>query len=473
MQTPPPTRDATSRRSLQQSAGQGFATPATVIQRTPTQATTDAFLDQTPFGFGNVQFTPDMTQFPMAAPMSAPPMPHSRLFWDPQHNSAQMDLDMPMADPFGPTPHKVEQNFDWQTFSTPAPTRMQPQPLQTSFHGMSSPGPVSSFATNYMAGAQSSRPSSFVSTSGVDPNMLFSFSSSGMHNSFGNMPLQRSQSVSSRQPYETQARDSQREKEAAKKARSQHSRSNTNSSSGSVENVRPALQRSNTDGGFRKSRPNSMESRISIPAVASTIPRRSSPLKRQSGASLTSIPELRRPRTRLFIDETGRARTETVPIEDEDETPKDTRKTSQTDLRRQYPGLWEEDDTESDDDEPAPVVSLSRNTSFNMPQPQRRASKHARSDSGGLERSNSFKMPRPSSRTSFGTSDKTSFETVRPIKKAIENASRRSSMMDFPASFENLKEAEDHLMPDSPGDALGALKKVVAGRQQRIGMAHV
>ena len=28
---------------------------------------------------------------------------------------------------------------------------------------------------------------------------------------------------------------------------------------------------------------------------------------------------------------------------------------------------------------------------------------------------------------------------------------------------------EDHHMPDSPGDALGALKKVVGARQQRIG----
>jgi hypothetical protein len=297
--------------------------------------------------------------------------------------------------------------------------------------------------------------------------MLFSFSNPGLTTSFGSMPQQPTRNVSNRQPYETQVREAQQEKEIAKQARSQHSRSNTNSSSGSVENVRPNLQRSNTDSGFRKSRPSSMESRISLPHAASTIPRRSSPLKRQSGGSLTSIPEIRRPRTRLIIDETGRARTETVPAEDDEETPRVARRTSQKDVRRQYPGLWDEDDTESDDDEPPPTIS--RNTSFNIPQPQRRSSKHARQDSGGLERSNSFKMPRPAPRTSSGAFDKASFETVRPVRKVVDNAHRRFSMMDLPTSFDGVRESEDQHMPDSPGDALGALKKVVAGRQQRAG----
>ena len=211
-----------------------------------------------------------------------------------------------------------------------------------------------------------------------------------------------------------------------------------------------------------------MESRAIIPAVSSTIPRRSSPLKRQSGGSLKSIPEVRRPRTRLIIDETGRARTETVPAEDdEEETPRTIRRVSQQDLRRQYPGLYEEDDSESEEDEPAPIMS--RNTSFVVPQPERRGSKHARTDSGGLERSNSFKMARPASRPVLGSFDTASFETTRPRRSAADNASRRFSMMDIPTSFDNLREAEDQHMPDSPGDAAGALKKMVAGRQQKIG----
>jgi len=42
-------------------------------------------------------------------------------------------------------------------------------------------------------------------------------------------------------------------------------------------------------------------------------------------------------------------------------------------------------------------------------------------------------------------------------------------MMDFPTSFGDIKENEDQVVSDSPGDALGALKKVVEGRQKRVG----
>ncbi|KAF1844226.1 uncharacterized protein K460DRAFT_289323 [Cucurbitaria berberidis CBS 394.84] len=469
MQTPPPTRDATSRRSMQQSGGNGFGTPATVIQRTPTQVpTTDALFNQTPFGFSNIPFSPGMMPFANAGPMSAPPMPHSRLFWDQPNDNTQMDVDIPLAsDPFGPTPHRIDQSISWQTFQSPVANQMNPQASYQALHGMSSPGPVASYGTSHLGGGQNSRPNSFVSTSaGVDPSMLFSFSNPGLTTSFGSIPQQANKQVGSRQPYETQTRDSLREKEMAKKAKSQHSRTNTNSSSGSVEDIKPSLQRSNTDSGFRRHRPSSMESRNSGQAAASTIPRRSSPLKRQSGVALTAIPEIRRPRTRLIIDETGRARTETVPVGDEEDTPRDMRMGSQKDMRRQYPGLWEEDDTESDDDEPAPAVG--RNTSFSVPQPQRRSMKHARAESGGLERSNSFKIPRLASRPASSAFDKASFETVRPVRKLADNPSRRFSMMDFPTSFESVKQSEDQHMPDSPGDALGALKKVVAGRQQRI-----
>jgi hypothetical protein len=471
MQTPPPTRDANSRRRIQQSGGHDFATPATVIHRTPNQVpTAEALFNQTPFGFTDMQFSPSMMPFSNIGPMSAPPMPQSRLFWDQPNDESQMDLDLPMGgDPFGPTPHKVEQNFNWQTFSTPVAHPVHSQSFQ-GLHGMSSPAPAGSFNASIMGESSYSQPGSFVATSvSVDPNMLFSFSNPEMDVSFGSMPQVAIGNVDHRQPYETQAREAQQEKEMAQKARSHHSRTNTNSSSGSTESARPGLQRSNTDGGSRKSRPSSAESRISIPIVASTIPRHSSPLKRQSGGSLTSIPEIRRPRTRLIIDETGRARTETVPVEDNEETPRVVRQTSQKDVRRQYPGLWDEDDSDSEEEEEPPMI-MSRNTSFNIPQPQpqrRSSSKHARADSGGLQRSNSFKIPRPASRPSTGAFDKASFEPVRPVRRVVDNSHRRLSMMDFPTSFEAANEGLDQQMPDSPGDALGALKKVVAGRQQR------
>jgi hypothetical protein len=480
MQTPPPTRDESSRGGFQQNTSHDFSTPATVIQRTPVQVqTSEGLFNQTPFGFPALQFSPDLIQFPSNGPMSAPPLPHSRLFWDQPQDGNHMDVDLPMmSDPFGPTPNKIE-GMNWQTFHTPSnhinphpqqqhqQQQMNPQAFQA-LQSMSSPGLSTSFSTRNVSDGQHSRPNSFISTSGgVDPSVLFSFSSPGPvpNNSF-NMPMQQTNThFEGRQPYETQARDSFREKEQAKMAKSQHSRTSTSSSTASFEPPRAGLQRSNTDSGFRRSRPSSSDSRSSSNAAGFSIPRRSSPLKRGSGGSLLSIPEVRRPRTRLVIDETGRARTETVPAEDDVDTQNQTRADTQKDLRRQYPGLWTEDDSDSELDEP---VTLSRNTSFTMP-PQRRAVKHARADSGDLTRSNSFKMPRPSS----GMFDKSSFETIRPVKKPVaDNYSRRFSMMDFPTSFGDVDQGEDQHMPDSPGDAAGALKKMFEGRQKRIGMIN-
>jgi hypothetical protein len=468
MQTPPPTRDATSRRGLQNSAGNQDATPATVIRRTPNQMpTTGAMLNQTPFGFSGLQFSPDMMPFANAEPISASAMPQSRLFWDQPNGITHMDVDMPLdADPFGPTPQKLDNSLNWHSFQTPMFDQMNShvfQPLQS----MSSADPLASFGTVTAEEDRSSRPGSFASTTaGVDPSMLFSFSDPDMTSSFGTMPQQTNRNAGSRQPYETQMLDSRREREMAKKPKSQHSRSNTNSSSGSVENKKPTLQRSNTDSGFRKSRPSTTESRSSSGAVAPHhIPRRSSPLKRQNSGSLKSIPEIRRPRTRLIIDETGRARTETVSPDDEDATPRVVRKSSHT-SKQQYPALWEEGDTESDD-EPPPV--LSRNASFNIPQPQRRASKQARIEGNDLPRSNVLNLARP--RMASSAFDKASFDSVRPVKRPVDNNARRFSMMDMPTSFDDIQKHKHQQVPDSPGDALGALKKMVAGRQQRTGMA--
>lgn len=469
--TPPPTRDASSRRNLQQSAGNGFATPATVIQRTPLQvSTSEALLNQTPFDFANTQFSPAMMPFANMGPMTAPAMPQSRLFWDQPSETAPMDVDMPMAsDPFSMPQHqqKPEPELNWQNFNTPVANHMNSQSFQA-MRGLSSPGPMASFGNNGGWG-ESSGPGSFVSTTaGVDPSQLFTLSSPGLSTSFGTMPQQQNMNTSFRQPYETQMRDSQREREAVKKARSQHSRTNTNSSSGSIENTRPVLQRSNTDSGFRKSRPSSSESRASSQNAASTIPRRSSPLKREARGPLMSIPEVRRPRTRLVIDESGRARTETIPAEVDEDTPKDRRSTSQRDIRREYPGLWE-DDTDSEEEE-APTQSFSRNPSFNIPQLQRRTSKHARVDSGELHRSGSFKMPRPAPRPTSGAFDKASFDTVRAVKNPADQPIRRFSMMDFPTSHETSKANQEQQVPTSPGNALGALKKVRADMQQKTGM---
>jgi hypothetical protein len=379
-----------------------------------------------------------------------------------------MDVDMSLAsDPFGPTPQRMESNLNWQSFYAPAANnQMNPQAFHA-LHGVSPVGPLASSAASN-TGNGNSRPNSFVSPSGgVDPSMLFSFSNPGPLKSFDNSVQLLPKQVENRQPYEIQLRDSLLEKESARKPKSQHSRTSTSSSAASLELNKPSLQRSNTDSGFRMSRHSSTDSRSSASTGGLNIPRRSSPLKRQSGASLMAIPEIRRPRTRLVIDDNGRARTETIPVKDDEVPDSEMRRGSQKDLRQQYPGLWADDDSETEEDEP---VTLSRNASFSMP--QRSASKHARADSSELNRSSSFKVARSSSRPSSGVFDQASFDTIRPVRRVADNAHRRFSMMDFPTPFNDNKEKQDEAMPDSPGNALGALRKVVEGRQKRTGTVN-
>ncbi|RMZ66313.1 PHD finger domain [Pyrenophora seminiperda CCB06] len=308
MQTLPPTRDASSKRLLTQSAANGVGTPATAIHRTPVQVpSSDALFDQTPFGFGNLQYISDMMQFSGLDPMSAPPMPQSQLFCDPSNDAMQMDLDVPLGvDPFCPTPLHMEQSTNWEAFHLQETNSMQ-MPAFQSFQ----PSPVpSSFSNTHAAHGQNSRHNSFVTTfTSVGPDMT---------TSSGALLQQPGINPDSRQPYEIQLRDTQAKRERVRRARSQHSRSHANSSSGSAENAKPGLNRRNTYSMVEKVHSLVTEPRVAVPANLSTIPRRSSPLKRQSGGSMELIPEIRKPRIRLIIDMTGRARTETVAAEDDD-----------------------------------------------------------------------------------------------------------------------------------------------------------
>ncbi|KAF2492433.1 hypothetical protein BU16DRAFT_114240 [Lophium mytilinum] len=475
MQTPPPTRDASSRRRI----GAEIPTPSTVVQQrlsTPAAAGQQHggdFYTPTPFQFSNLQFSPDVAPFPNSGPMSAPALPHSRLFWDQSNDGSGMDVDMPYAsDPFGPTPHKIDTSVNWQSFNSPTP-----QMNMQAFHDLtglpaSTHSPAfAAFATSNINDSKptNSRPNSFMSTTaGVDPTLIFSFSSPTKitpSESFNRLSSDSSAGHENRQPYEHQVRESHREKELARKAKGQHSRTNTSSSSGSnPAAARPGLQRSNTDSGFRKDKPSVVDSRsLGSSGAGYHIPRKSSPLKRQSQGSLTSIPEKirARPRTRLVIDESGHARTETDPVQEEMDTREDH--------QPQYPGLWNEDeDTESASDH----AVLSRNTSFNIPAPSRRAPKHARADST-LDRSDSFKMPRPNvmsfEKTPFGFSRSSSnLNQQMNTQKTSNNPFRRYSMSSFGGSFGETKTEEPQITPlDSAGDAQGALKQVVEDRLKR------
>jgi hypothetical protein len=396
VQTPPPTRGSSTKRKQYHTQSFNVGTPTSLITGSASSlaATNGQYFDQTPVPFPNLQFSPGL-QFPSNEPLSAPVYPQGRILWDQFQSGSNSDVDMTNVpeDPFGPTPNRPVSTFDWDS--------MLSAQMQTSTESLLADDTVDPSHSGYGATTSAQTSSNLnanhttsdkypsVSTS-VDPSLLFTFGGSSTPLAgLSNQPSTL-QNIDTRQPYEQQTRESQREREQARKARQNHSRTSTSTSMQSAGNIRPGLQRSKTDASQHKSRFAVENSGNSITAI----PRRSSPLKRLSGQSLSSIPEQNkaRSRTRLIIDERGFAQTLT---ETNSATTTTSEEKSGSGLRAQYPGLWSDDSDESEEDVPV----SSRPGSFIFQPPVRRTSKHARVDS--LGRSNSVKKPRPASMISL------------------------------------------------------------------------
>jgi hypothetical protein len=476
MQTPPPTRDSSTRRDFhngQQDASnahggvhQGLvATP--VRQVMPNTQQTPQF--QTPYQYSQLQFSPEMFQYPAGGPQSAPPGTHARYPWD----------DSPTVVPFG---HSNMMNAHQNPFD---PNTLVPNPAFSEWAHHTSPlqqqaqfqqqVPVSTNQTNdsqdfWTASAANTRTAesfshndSFVSTtSGVNPSMLFSFSSplQTINPTSVRSQLGQRQVVEpgSRQPYEHQTKESIREKELAKKVRQPHSRTSTASSSLSFQApIRPGLQRSNTDSGFRRGQTRAVDSQKGFQPLES-IPRRASPLKRMSQTSLTAIPETvrPRPRTRLVVDASGRARTEVVPAENG----------SHDDNKKSF-GLWDDDD---DTDEDIAITSQRNSFAYPSESLRRRPSKHARVDSDS-ERHDI--LTRPVSSASINSLASRLESTPIGKRATGDVAFRRFSAGSFGGSLtgDNRSPSKDSnaTMDAASYDAQAALKKVVQDRARRQG----
>lgn len=292
-------------------------------------------------------------------------------------------------------------------------------------------------------------------TAVVNPSLLFGFSSPQQAPEVSPSHLQVQQldmDTMGRQPYEHQTRESNWEKELAKKSKQQN-RATTIPSSFSAS-ARPALHRSNTDSGFRKAQNRSAESR-SITQAVENATRKPSPLKRLSQASLTSIPEAirPRPRTRLVIDESGRARTETDPIDvDPPNEPK---------------SLWDDDD-DSDSDE---LAVPSQRNSFAYPSDSVRSAKHARNDSGD-QSFNASKRPLSSaSLTSITSRLEATPLGKKSARDSMDGNYRRFSMGSFVGSQtgEGSNDGEA-LNEETSSDAQSALKSMVEQRARKKGI---
>ncbi|KAF2757023.1 hypothetical protein EJ05DRAFT_52162 [Pseudovirgaria hyperparasitica] len=461
IQTPPPTRDSSSRKKHgQPQSVYRNITPATTGHRS-TQVSTpvnqNAF-NSTPVQFPSLRSSTSGTPIFDAGPLTTP-IYSQRLFWE--DDSVQQDMGMNVnlsVDPFGPTPGRNNTPFGWPLVDSGNQMQFNDLSQHNTTNASDTSLPFTSTSGDGLT-TSSFTTGSFAATSGVDPSMLFSFGGP-FDMSGSNKDLTDNQPVVDhlgRRPYEQQTREFEQERQqrelAKQRKQQQHSRTNTTSSSGSSgQPSRPLIQRSRTEStiwrdsntAFAQSRTPTSSSQLEH------IPRRSSPLKRlssQGGLSAIAETNRSRPRTRLVIDESGRARTETDPY-----VQARQEKTPQPKYRTQYPGHWDTDDS-SEEDEDRPVSS--RTNSFAFPASSTRpSSKHARDSLG---KSGSAKKARP---TSFISLTK-AFE--KPGPDEISDSLRRYSMSSFNDSL-----GLSSVSATEPGDAQHALKAIRQGREGRI-----
>jgi hypothetical protein len=397
-----------------------------------------------------------MFQNPQTGPMTAPAIPNPRFSWDisAQPSSFQSGGVINMQQNLFGTVNPISPPVPNWPSNDPSPVvdpnTTIPVERQTQDFWMTetvNPQHTMSFSSDPLF----SSPATV-----VNPNLVFGFSSPQQAPEVSPNHLQTQQldmDTTCRQPYEHQIKESNWEKEVAKKSKQQQNRTTTIPSSFSAS-TRPALQRSNTDSGFRKVQNRSVESR-SITQALENAARKPSPLKRLSQASLTSIPEAirPRPRTRLIIDESGRARTETDPVD--------------VDPANEPKSLWDDDD-DSDSDE---LAIPSQRNSFAYPSDHVRSAKHARNDSGDQ----SFNVSkRPLSSASLASI--TSRLEATPLGKrsardSLDSNYRRFSMGSFVGSQagEGSNDGET-FSEETSSDAQSALKSMVEQRARKKGI---
>lgn len=477
MQTPPPTRDATSSRKRNQD-GQplNFNTPSTLYSRRdsapaiPANQTGDNNLGQSqgPPMFPSLQFTPEVSKFGHMGASTAPGPSRTGIFWNGGNSGEMMHFDNISAqdDPFGFTPGVNQNSFEWPSFTPSNTSRVDSASMAVADDSWTqTPSMLTTTSADLQSvtgGGSATLDDPFVpTTSGVDPSMLFSFSGSvsGLPSGMGNSWVspqrpQKAPAREERQPYEQQTRESERQKEVSRKSSGHHSRTSTASSSGfAAAASRPGLQRSNTHAGFvRKS---AVPSEALFGSATNTMPpvRKTSPLKRTNQSSLSAISEhvRTRPKTRLIVDESGRARAETVRGGDEDQKPA-------TEYRTRYSGLWD-DDSESESDRESRVTS--RSTSFHIPSTVTRSgSRHSRTSSF-MARSHSVKTPRSFSFTDNLSKRLGKLSTECTPRKPRDDSRRSSISSTFGGYLRKEIEPATDGGPGNDGGAQDALKKVV------------
>lgn len=466
IQTPPPTRDASKRRS-QRTQSVVFGTPSSIETRTaPNQQPLRANPTLQPSPLHARQMSMNNPQYLQSAPATAPIMTNqNQLFWDPsfvpdqpQQQSQQQTQWTPLDDPFTfhphPAAHHARSNMSSHTRaqSFTAPTQSM-RPFADQNATLNSNNMFGSTLDNRAQPV----PNMMSTGSGVNPSLLYTSPGRFMANSMSRpMGMQTSHSTSSLSMPSQNDRpeDVLAEMKSARFAAA---------SLGSDQN-RPGVRRSNTTGNSRPTSMYGCVESLSRSNTTANVPRRSSPLKRVTRNSLSSIAETLPPRPRtsvvLTVDSKGRARAETRVLD-----PSPTKA-----LKSRYPNLWDDSDDDSDSDHSTQFSN--QNASFSSSRTAERHSKVARLEPS-LEGLEGLHLPRSNSSASMrATPSKAAYAAAAQLRRQSSvkkpqhhpSHTRRNTMQSLNNSFTDLPSMTSSSEDMSLGDAGAALRQAMEGR---------
>ncbi|MCJ1271213.1 hypothetical protein MMC22_011113 [Lobaria immixta] len=504
MQTPPPTSTSASRRKSQQAQAAKLAKQSAASARrmsTPMAPKTKAgdvmsgHVEESPLQLGSLQFSPDGFGFPLSGPATAPIYPQQKLFWDPEQNADRMNIDFPTEDPFTLSFGLGTQKGLDPFVSLGEQTTASQLPASSSFNDFD---PRSSHIPDVAMSIDldSANQIDFLPSSGlmirstsptkllgkvVNPSLLFSCP--------GRFPAQPASAQvhhnDTLQPYAHQIGDAQIESELSSNKRAKKRRK-PDVDSPAVKAALQTLRDENdvhSEGSEKATDRTTFPSRKSRPKN-SRVPLPSEIFKKSSSANHSGTHGLemaRQPKKRsvvtLIIDSQGRAKTETKPALDDDESSSNARKELES----------PSEDSETTSSSESTMMILSRPQSFGLANQKHRNPKLARfaTDSKTHSQKSSYAstlasgnnanilpvLENQNRRRAPGHASSIDGQGRPHSKNLIDRASssttiseEMNNMRDDDRVVESESETEIITSDDDKGDAQYELKKIIRNR---------
>lgn len=500
MQTPPPTSTSASRRKAQQaqvaklvkeSAAKGKRLSSPNFSKQVNDSTSTSQVETSPNLFPGLQFSPEVfADFSIAGPATAPVYPQHKLFWDPDENTEDMNIDFPTDDAFG--------------FGMGMQKTLDPF-VSTFDHTVVSHASNNDFGTSTVdvmglpmsTTTTSAHTTSFMSTSGrtgtmttlanaVNPSLLFS--SPGQSSKPSDLPQLQVSRGENLQPYAQQIRDAQLEKELESTRRPKRRRG-PEADSPAVKAALKSLRdgKSESSGGEQTIRDDidlpmdnrARKTRFLSGPPESHLHRRSSPTKPRSKSQTHRHSSAQKPRRRsaltLTIDANGRAKTETKFV-DEDGEPV-------SEHQMDIDSTSEDSESASDDDDNS-GMTISQAQSFNFPAQKPKQPRLGRfvTDSKTHSQKSSYASTFASSNTSNSlpgrdfSKGRVISEFALPLDTRVQSTTNQLDLTPSSATVSDHLNGIDRDMDsdaeivrnpnDGKGDAQSELKKVIQKRSQ-------